>query len=141
MKFHFMIHREDNGYWAECVELSGCSTQGRTREDLERNMRSALNLFLDEPEDSGALFPLPLSRAPRGSVLVAVEPRVALAFCIRRARLAMGLTQKRAAQLIGLKGLYSYQRLESAKTANPEFETLVKIKRTFPEIDFDDLIA
>ncbi len=41
----------------------------------------------------------------------------------------------------GLERTYSYQRLENPKTANPEFETLIRIKRAFPELDFGELLA
>ena len=33
MEYHFKIHKEKNGYWAECIELSGCNTQGDTLEE------------------------------------------------------------------------------------------------------------
>jgi antitoxin HicB len=51
------------------------------------------------------------------------------------------MTQKDVAKLMGFKNLYSYQRLEKAKTANPELSTLVQIKRLFPELDLEDILA
>lgn len=51
------------------------------------------------------------------------------------------MTQREAAKLLGMKNIYSYQRLESGKTANPELLTLVKIKKVFPEIDLDDVVG
>lgn len=51
------------------------------------------------------------------------------------------MTQKEAARLLGMKNIYSYQRLESGKTANPELLTLVRIKQVFPEIDLDDVVG
>ncbi len=142
MRYHFKIHKERKGYWAQCVELQGCRTQGGNLEELHRNMKEALNDFLDEPVASRLAFPPPRKRVPGRSVVeVEVAPRVALAAQLRGLRIKHQLSQKRAAALIGMKGLYSYQRLESSKTANPEFETLIRIKRAFPEFELDALIA
>ncbi len=27
MKYHFLIHKNKDGIWAECLELKGCITQ------------------------------------------------------------------------------------------------------------------
>ncbi len=142
MRYHFRVKKEGRGYWAQCVELEGCRTQGDTREELDENMQEALNLYLDEPEDSRAIYSLPKrSVGGKNVVEVQVEPKVALAFQLRMLRLRKHLTQKQAADLIGLKGLYSYQRLESSKTANPEYVTLVRIKKAFPEFDLEKLVS
>lgn len=142
MKYHFKIRKEDTGYSAKCLELSGCITQGETLLELKKHMVEALNLFLDEPENSKTVFPLPSKRVRgRGIVEIAPDPRVALAFLLRKFRLQRALTQTQAAKLLGLKGLYSYQRLERARTANPEFETIIRLKKAFPELRLDELLA
>ena len=42
---------------------------------------------------------------------------------------------------VRLKHLYSYQRLESSKKANPELKTLIgKIKEAFPDFDLNMII-
>ena len=51
LTYHFRIHDED-GLWAECIELTGCVTQGRDRVELDGNMPEALNLFPDFSLDS-----------------------------------------------------------------------------------------
>ncbi len=51
MRYHFKIHEEKNGFWAECLELPGCVTQGNSKEELKKNMQEALNLYLEEEED------------------------------------------------------------------------------------------
>lgn len=142
MKYHFKIHKEGTGYWAECLELEGCRTQGKSRARLEENMAEVLNLFLSEPADSKVIFPLP-RKSVRGSniVAVAVEPKIAFAFYLKRARLKRGLTQKAVADRLGLKNLYSYQRLENAKTSNPELATIVQLRQVFPELSVDDVLA
>ena len=142
MRYHFKVHKDGQGFWAECIELKGCRTQAKNRATLLNNMREALNLYLDEPADSKAIFPLPKKRCPgRNVAAVPVEPKVALSFLLRRHRLVKGLTQTQAAERLGLRGLYSYQRLENSKTANPQFETIIKIKRIFPDLDIDELLA
>ena len=62
MKYHFKVHKEKEGFWAECIELQGCVTQGDTKEELEANMKEALNLYLEENEDFEYLAPLPKTR-------------------------------------------------------------------------------
>lgn len=47
MNYNFKIHREDNGFWAECVELEGCNTQGDSPEDLIKNIKEALEVYLN----------------------------------------------------------------------------------------------
>jgi antitoxin HicB len=142
MKYHFKIHREGKGFWSQCVELEGISTQGETKEELQKNMHEALNLFLDEPADSKVIFSLPRTNLKGPSIaVVEVEPQIAFAFYLRRIRLKRGMTQKDVAKLMGYKNLYSYQRLEKAKTANPELSTIVKIKRLFPELDLEDILV
>ncbi len=59
MKYHFKIHKEGSGYWAQGIELKGCITQGASFEELEINMRDALETYLDEPKDSKDIIPLP----------------------------------------------------------------------------------
>ena len=139
MNYHFKIKKEKTGYSAECVELPGCVTQAETREELSSNMEEALNLFLDEPADSKTLFPLPRKVIKgRGLVAVSVDPRVAFAFVLRMVRLKHRLSQKAAAARIGISGsLNNYQRLESSSTANPVLETLVKIRRAFPDFPIE----
>jgi len=142
MNYNFKIHKEGKGYWAECVELKGCNTEGRSLTDLQKNMQEALNLFLDEPGDSKIQFSFPKQNLKgKNIVQVPVKPKVAFAFCLRQLRLNHHMTQKEVAQKMGFKNIYSYQRLESSKTANPEFLTLLEIKKVFPEFDLDELLS
>jgi len=141
MRYHFRVKKEAKGYSAQCVELPGCVTQGDTKEELHGNMEEALNLYLDEPFDSKLLFPLPRSRLnEKAAVQVQVKPRVAFAFALRMARLRKKLTQREAKDLIGISGsLNNYQRLEKSSTANPVLETLVKIKKAFPDFPLEQV--
>ena len=138
MTYHFRIHEED-GFWAECIELEGCVTQGRTRGELDRNMREALNLYLEEPQSSTVVFPEALSDCTGADVVpVQVDPAIAFSLQLRRLRLRHNLTQKEAARRLGMRSLYSYQRLE--RRSNPSLETIKKVKTLFPEFSLDSVL-
>ena len=141
MKYHFEIPKEKKGYSARCVELKGCRTEADSFDSLLENMREALDLFLDEPMESDFEFPLPNPFLKgKGILEIPVSPNIALALTLRNTRKKHQMTQKETADAMGFKGLFSYKRLESSKTANPELATLDKIKSLFPEIDFDSII-
>jgi antitoxin HicB len=141
MVYHFKIHREPNSFWAECLELKGCVTQAGSLEELQLNMEEALNLYLDEPASSNITFPMPQEN-PKGKniVEVAADPRIAFALTMRILRMQRGLTQSEAAHLLGMKNIYSYQRLERGKNANPCLTTLARIKKIFPEFKLDEIV-
>lgn len=142
MKYHYRIHKEGKGFWAECIEADGWVTQGRTHDELEKNMYEALNAVLDEPPESNWLPPLPdAGLKGRNIVEVPVDPRIALATSIRRERLENRLSQRAAAGMMGFKNVIQYQRLESGKTLNPELTTLIKLKRLFPGLSVDAALA
>jgi predicted RNase H-like HicB family nuclease len=48
---------EEGGYWAEVPSIPGCATQAETLEDLERNLRDAvegcLAARIDVPDTDG----------------------------------------------------------------------------------------
>ena len=138
MKYHFKIHREGKGFWAECLELAGCMTQADSIEELMQNMQEALNLFIEEPENSKNLAPLPdESLKPTRSVVeVPLDPQIAFAFMVRYCRIKHGLTQQEAAKRMGFDKLYSYQRLE-ARRCNPSLRIISKIKQVFPDFSVD----
>jgi predicted RNase H-like HicB family nuclease len=141
VNYHFKIHKEKNGYWAECCELDGSLTQGNTLEELQQSCKEALNLYLEEPADSKILFPLPNKALDKDSRLkkVEVDPDLALAVLLRNHRLAAKITQKQAAQKLGMKSLYSYQRLE--KRSNPTLNIIKKIHSLFPQIELKYLFG
>ncbi|HEX2613709.1 MAG TPA: type II toxin-antitoxin system HicB family antitoxin [Fibrobacteria bacterium] len=142
MQYHFKIHPDvRGGYWAQCIELKdhGCRTEGDTMEELRFNMTEVLDCVLDEPQDSEVLFPDPDPTIKVGKRIVAapVTPKIALASMVRQARVRRKMTQKQAATELGMKNVYSYQRLESSKTVNPEFTTLLRLRKLFPEVSVD----
>lgn len=142
MKYHFKIHKEANGFWAQCIELEGCSTQADSKEELQKNMKEALNLFLSEPETSKFIFPKSKKIKLSVSVVeVAVDPMVAAAVKIRELRLKNNLTQKGMMERLGFKFLSNYQRLENPKKSNPELKTLFMIKKKFPEFRVEEILS
>lgn len=144
MKYHFRIHKEKGGYWAESIEEGlNANTQADTMDDLYKNMKEVLELCLEEPEERSTYIP-PLpdpSLKGRNIVEVSPDPQIALAALVRRHRMLNHLTQRQAAQKLGIKHLSQYQRLEKGKTANPELGTLAKLKRLFPDFSVDDALA
>jgi antitoxin HicB len=139
MKYHFKVHKEKGGYWAEGVEISWANTQAETMKELYLNMKEVLELCLEEPDDRSTFIP-PLPQAKvKGKNVVEVEPdpQVALAAMVRRERLLGKMTQRQAMLRMGFKNLIQYQRLESAKTANAELSTLAKVKKAFPAFSLD----
>jgi predicted RNase H-like HicB family nuclease len=52
MKFKAIIHAaEEGGYWAEVPALPGCVTQGETMDELELNLREAIQGWLSAGQD------------------------------------------------------------------------------------------
>lgn len=142
MVYHFRIHKETKGFWAECLELDGCITQGDTLGELAQNAEEALNLYLSEPEESKKVFPLPEEHPGKKPILaVQVRPSVALAVMLRFLRSEKGLTQAKVATQLGFNSTYAYQKLESPKTCNPELSTLSKLKKVFPELMIDLIVV
>ena len=138
MKYHFKVHKEGKGFWAECMELSGCYTQADSMEELHKNMQEALNLYIDESETSKRLAELPDETIlpSRNVVEVQMDPLIAFAFMVRYHRIKHGLTQQEAAHKLGFERIYSYQRLENKKS-NPSLKLLSRIKKVFPDISID----
>lgn len=142
MQYHFKIHKEGDGFWAQCLELPGCLTQASTKEELEVNMREALNLYVEERSNAKDLAILPYTtlKDSRSVVRVPLDPQIAFAFLVRYWRLKHGWTQKEAAEKMGFEKIYSYQRLE-AKKCNPSLKIISMIKQIYPEFSIDLAIA
>ena len=138
MNYHFKIHKEGKGFWAQCIELEGCVTQADSLQELKRNMREALNLYIEEAGNSDDLAPLPDNSIilKKNIVKVPVDPQVAFAFLVRINRIKHKMTQQEAAKRLGFSNIYSYQRLETRK-CNPRLETIASLKKLFPELSID----
>jgi len=137
MNYHFKVHEEKTGYWAECLELKGCLTQGDSMEDLKKNMEEALYLYLDEPFGSNAAFPLPddsIAEAP-DLFSLAVDPKQAFSIILRNYRIRNRMTQAAFQHKLGMRNRNSYARLENR--ANPSLETICRIKTAFPDFPIE----
>jgi antitoxin HicB len=138
MIYHFKIHKEKKGFWAECIELPGCFTQGETMTALIKNMKEALNLYVSEPNDSEDLAALPDNSIKESKAIISVplDPQVAFAFQVRYFRIKHGFTQQETAKMMGFDTIYSYQRLES-KRCNPSLKMITRVQGVFPDFSID----
>ena len=141
MKYHFLIHKDPDGYWGEGIELKNCFSQGDSEKELYKNLEEVLNLYLDESSNSKMIFPLPDKETKGKNIVeIPVNPKIAFALYLRQTRLINKMTQKQVATKLGLKSVYGYQKLEYSKTANPTLITLSKIKSIFPKFNITLII-
>ena len=57
MKYAVVIEKTETGYSAYVPDLPGCVSVGRTRQEMDRNIREAIELYLDELREQGAPIP------------------------------------------------------------------------------------
>ena len=56
MKIKAIVHQaEEGGYWAEVPALPGCITEGDTMEELESNLKDAIQGWLEVANDSHSI--------------------------------------------------------------------------------------
>lgn len=46
-KMSVVIERDEHGYFAYCPELDGCHSQGDSLDEIIRNMREAIALYME----------------------------------------------------------------------------------------------
>ena len=46
MNFNVVLHKEENGYWAEVPALKGCFTQVDSIEEVRENIKEAIKAWL-----------------------------------------------------------------------------------------------
>jgi predicted RNase H-like HicB family nuclease len=63
MKYTVVIEKTGTGYSAYVPDFPGCVSVGRTREEMDRNIREAIELYLDELREQGAPAPPPTTDA------------------------------------------------------------------------------
>lgn len=59
MRYAVVIEKTDTGYSAYVPDLPGCVSAGGTRQEMDRNIREAIELYLDELREQGAPIPTP----------------------------------------------------------------------------------
>jgi predicted RNase H-like HicB family nuclease len=63
MKYAVIIEKTGTGYSAYVPDLPGCVSVGGTREEMDRNIREAIALYLDELREQSAPIPVPTTAA------------------------------------------------------------------------------
>jgi len=51
--FSIIVEKDNNGYFAECRELQGCYTQGKTYEEAIKNIKEVIELHIEDREERG----------------------------------------------------------------------------------------
>jgi predicted RNase H-like HicB family nuclease len=59
MKYAVVIEKTETGFSAYVPDLPGCVSVGRTRKEMDRNIREAIELYIDELRDQGLAVPVP----------------------------------------------------------------------------------
>jgi len=58
--FEILVHEaEEGGYWAECPSFDRCYSQGDTLDELQSNIKEAIELCLDELKSGNKRIPTP----------------------------------------------------------------------------------
>lgn len=56
--YQILVHEsEEGGYWAECPLLDGCYSQGETLDELQSNMKEAIELYLESSKHNKIKIP------------------------------------------------------------------------------------
>jgi predicted RNase H-like HicB family nuclease len=53
---------EEGGYWATVAELPGCGTTGESIEEIEVNIKDAIETYIDALKSLGKPIPQPVAR-------------------------------------------------------------------------------
>lgn len=85
MKYHFLIKKKKIGYCAQCIELDGCIAQGDTRQELQKKMEDALNLYFQKPLCSKDIPNLPKQSIKKSENIVEVclDPNISFSFLMK----------------------------------------------------------
>ena len=57
--FPIVIEHDEDGYFAQCPSLQGCYTDGKTFEEVWRNIQEAVELHLEDRKAKGEPIPTP----------------------------------------------------------------------------------
>ena len=53
LTFSIIVEKDNNGYFAECRELQGCYTEGKTYEEVIKNMKEVIELHIEDRKERG----------------------------------------------------------------------------------------
>ena len=76
MRYAVVIEKTETGYSAWVPDLPGCVSVGRTREEMNRNIREAIELYLDELREQGA--PIAAPRRTPNTLLFSIRGGAAI---------------------------------------------------------------
>ena len=51
-KVSVVIEKDEHGYYAYCPELDGCQSQGDSLDEIMRNMKEAIELYVETVSDA-----------------------------------------------------------------------------------------
>jgi predicted RNase H-like HicB family nuclease/DNA-binding XRE family transcriptional regulator len=141
VRYHFEIHKEEDGFWGECVELDTVVSEGTTMDELKANLADALEGVLLSILSRNIPHPLPDKVLDSNSELVLIDVPADLAFgvILRHYRITQHLSQKSMQEKLGFKSRNSYVKLESA--GNPTLKTTDKILKAFPDFPITECFA
>jgi len=46
--YTIIVHKEEDGFWAECLEIKGCFAQAKSIDELKRLMTNSIYLYFNE---------------------------------------------------------------------------------------------
>lgn len=143
MKYHFHVTKDGSWFEARCIELEGCRTQAKTRDELLIRAHAVLNLYLDEAPGSHVLFPSPddtlSANEDENVVPISVDADIAFGTIMRAYRISKQMTQAQMAKALDMTHLNSYQRLEHR--ANPTLNLLKKVHDRLPGFPFEMILS
>jgi predicted RNase H-like HicB family nuclease len=59
MRYRVLIERDEDGtYVAKVPDLPGCATEGKTKRELMRNVREAIQAYVEALKKSGSPVPI-----------------------------------------------------------------------------------
>jgi predicted RNase H-like HicB family nuclease len=143
MQYHFKHSiSKDGNYYAEGIEIKDCKAEADTLEELKEITKDLLDLYFDEDPDSKIFFPMPLKKEIKGKNIFTVEidPNIMLAQTLRMLRLNQKLTIEEVTNKMGYKKIWDYLKFEKNKVV-PNFNTLIKLKKVYPELDLNELAS
>lgn len=50
--YTIIVHKEDDEYWGECLELEGCFAQAKSVDELKKLMIESIYLYYNNNQDS-----------------------------------------------------------------------------------------
>ncbi len=65
MKYTVLVYEaepDEGGYWATVAELPGCMTSGETLEEIEENVKDAIETYIEALKALGKPAPPPVAR-------------------------------------------------------------------------------